>query len=97
MFVRHKVMRGCECFISPKSMNSIQNSQNRSSGEMTIRIVETYNNYMMTHGFRIHKTAPGITMEECIPLHILNMQLLTGNVYYDVVSNFQVLSYQVNN
>ena len=63
-------MFGCECFISAKSIHSslllwrgqfilklkdqIQNYQNRSSGEKSNRIYETYINTVMPHGRHIY-------------------------------------------
>ena len=70
MSARYKVMCGCECFISDKSIHSsllywcdsylnnmknlIQNAQSRRSGEQTHRIYETYKNTVMPHGRHIY-------------------------------------------
>ena len=67
---QYKVMCGCECYISAKSIHSsflswrvrylkmlkyqIQNAQNRSSSEKSHHIYETFKNTLMTHGRHIY-------------------------------------------
>ena len=78
MTLRYKVMCGCECCISSKSMHSYlltwrdhrlkqlkdknHNAQNRRSGEISSRIFETYNNAVGPHGFHIYNTDADMEM-----------------------------------
>ena len=73
MPVRYKIMCGCECCISDKSVHSsflswcdrylkklkdkIQNSQSRRSGEKSHHIYTTYKNTVMPHGRHIYAKA----------------------------------------
>ena len=73
MSTRYKVMCGCECCISDKSIHSsllsgsdrylkkikdrIQNSQSRRSSEKANHIYETYKNTAMPHGRHIYAKA----------------------------------------
>ena len=70
MSARFKIMSGCECFISAKSIhlsllswrdkylkklkNQSQNSQSRRSGEKVHHIYETYKNILMPNGNYIY-------------------------------------------
>ena len=70
---RYKVMCGCECCISAKSIHSSllswrdrylkklkyqsQNTQSRRSGEKAHQIYTTYKNNVMPHGSHIYATA----------------------------------------
>ena len=45
-----------------------QNDQNRSYGEMTSQILETYKNGVMPHSHHIHKTSPHMAMEKLCPI-----------------------------
>ena len=67
----YKVMWGCDCFISVKSMHyylfkwcdsylkklkdKSHNGHNRRSGEMTSNIFETYKSAVIMHGLHIQK------------------------------------------
>ena len=51
----------------------------------------------MPNSCHIHKTEPDTYMEKRFPFHIINMCCLNENVCYNVVTNFQVLSYPNNN
>ena len=73
MFARYKIMCGCECCISAKSIHSSllswrdrylkklkdqsQNSQIRRSGEKAHQIYTTYKNTVIPHGSHIYATA----------------------------------------
>ena len=73
MSTRYKVMCGCECCISAKSIHSsliswrdrylkklkdkIQNAQGIRSGEKAHNIYETYTNIFMPHGPHIYAKA----------------------------------------
>ena len=73
MSARYKIMCGCECCISAKSIHSsllswrdryleklkdqIQNYQSRRSGEKTHHIYTTYKNTVMPHGNHIYAKA----------------------------------------
>ena len=70
MSARYKIMCGCECFISAKSIHSsllswrdrylkklkdqTQNYQSRRSGEKAYHIYTTYKNTVITHGRHIY-------------------------------------------
>ena len=72
IYVQYKVMRGCECCISAKSIRSLliswcdgylrnfdvisQNAQNRRSGENYNLLFETYQNSVIQHGHHIYAT-----------------------------------------
>ena len=76
MYARYKVMCGCECCISSKSIRPSllsrrdyylknlkdlsQNAQNIRSGEMANRLFETYKNSVMPHDHHIYATASDI-------------------------------------
>ena len=73
MSARYKIMCGCECCISAKSIHSSllywrdrhlkklkyksQNAQSRRSGEKANQIYTTYKNTVMPHGSHIYATA----------------------------------------
>ena len=76
-------MCSCECLISAKGVNYFlltwhniglihlkdksHNAQNRRSGEISIRIFETYKNYVQTHGCHIYNTATYMDMSTLCP------------------------------
>ena len=51
-----------DCYIK-KTKNQINNVQNRRTGEIENRILETYTKSVMRHGHHIYKTASSIDME----------------------------------
>ena len=77
MSARYKIMGGCECCVSNKTIHSsllswrdrylkktkdkIQNAQNRRSGEKLHQIYETYKNTVMPHGHIIYAKASDTT------------------------------------
>ena len=79
MSERCKVMCGCECCISSKSIHSlflswcdqylkklkdqIQNAQSRRSSEKVHRIYKTYNNTVMPHVRHIYNKASGMSQD----------------------------------
>ena len=83
MTSRYKVMCGCECFMSVKSIHSSlltwsdcrlkrlksrsQNAQNRRSGEIFSCIFETYKNAVQPHGCHIYNTSVDMAMETMFP------------------------------
>ena len=103
MSSRYKVMCGCECCISAKSMHSSllswrdsylkklkdlsQNAQNRRSGEKANRIYKTYK-IQSCHMSVIFKPKNMIWQsQKFMQPHSLIMRYHTGNVYWDVVPN----------
>ena len=48
--------------VSEKLIDQSCNTQNRRSGEITNRLFETYNNYIMTHGNHMFQTASDMVM-----------------------------------
>ena len=74
----YKVICGCECCISPKSIHSTllswcdcylniikdisQNTQNERSGEIVTCLFETYRNSVIPHGHHIYATTSDIAM-----------------------------------
>ena len=76
MSARYKIMCGCECCISAKSIHSSllswrgrylkklkdqsQNAQSRRSGEKSHQIYTTYKNTVIPHGSHIYATASDI-------------------------------------
>ena len=109
MTSRYKVMCGCECCISDKSMyyslliwryhrlknlkDRSHNAQSISSGEISSHIFETYNTDVQPHGCHIYNTTAYVAMEKCVPIHINITIYRTVNVCYVVVISAQVLSY----
>ena len=83
MTSQYKVMWGCECLISSKSMHSylltcqysclkylkyiIRNAQNIRSGEISSRIFEIYRNVVRYHGCDIYNTTAGMAMAKICP------------------------------
>ena len=79
----YKVMCGYKCCISATSMHYhlltwrdlhlkhlkyiIHNTQNRRSGEVPSRILETYKNYVWTHGCHIYNTTAVMEMSTMCP------------------------------
>ena len=78
MSTRYKVMCGCECCISAKTIHSSllswryrylkklkylsQNSQNRRYDEMDNHLFETYKNSVIPHGLHIYETSSDMAM-----------------------------------
>ena len=52
---------------------------------------------MLCHMVFILKKASGMTTQQPVPFHMINMILITENVCYDGAKNVQVLSYPVKN
>ena len=83
MAALYKIMCGCKCCISAKSMHSSlltwiscrlkhlknrsHNAQNRRSGEISSRIFETYSNDVWPHGFHFYNTTSKIYMAKFCP------------------------------
>ena len=73
----------CDCYVSAKSMHSFlltwlychlkhlkdisHNAQNRSSGEISSHIFETYKNTAQPHGCNIYNTAEDMAMATMCP------------------------------
>ena len=73
------------------------NTHKRRSGEMTSHIFETNKNYVMTHGWNIHKKESDMTIATIHPFlsdqHVFNQWKILLRCF----SIVQVLSYRVIN
>ena len=108
-----KVICGCECCISNRSMNSYlllwrdnylkklkdqsHSTKNRRSVRIYSRIFEIYNNSVMLNGFHIYKTYSDMAMEKCVHIHSTNMHHHSGNMCCFIVNNVHVFISKVRN
>ena len=103
MSARYKVVCGCECCISSKSIHSSliswrdrylkklkyksKNTQSRKSGEKPHQIYETYKNTVMPYGRHIYAKAYDMENDTMCKYP---QSVHTGNVYYGAVPNVYV-------
>ena len=96
IYARYKIMCGCECCISAKSMHSSllswsdrylkklkdqsQNSQSRRSGEKAHHIYKTYKNTVMPYGRHIYAKASDMENATMCTYPHYDNALHTGNV-----------------
>ena len=93
--IKYSLLKRCDCHLKQLKEQS-HNEKDIRYGEIESRIFETFNNFVIPHGYHIYNTYEDMDMETMCPCPSTIMGWCTGNVCYVVVKYDQLLSYPVS-